>query len=76
MNQHAVGRLPLAGMAGHGITVVEMRMLGRVEFDRAATVHLQPQPPVFVDALDGPRTLGSNSNVPVGRYSELNVVAH
>src|SRR5450631_1205482 len=74
VNQDSVGSLSLAGVAGHGITVVEMRMLGRVDFNGAATVHLQAQPPVPVDALDGPQLAVRNSEV-VGRRSELNAVA-
>src|ERR1019366_10750634 len=41
VNQDTVGSLSLAGVAGHGIAVVEMRMLARIEFDRAATVPVQ-----------------------------------
>jgi hypothetical protein len=46
VNEDTVGSLSLAGVAGHGIAMIEMRMLARVEFDHAATVHLQAQPPV------------------------------
>jgi hypothetical protein len=53
VNQDTVGSLSLAGVASHGITVVEMLRLGRVEFNGAPAVHLQAQPPVFVNALDG-----------------------
>ena len=75
VNQDTVGSLSLAGVAGHGITVVEMRMLGRIEFNGAATVHPEAQPPVSVDALDGPQLAVRNSEV-VGRRSELNAVAY
>ena len=75
VNQDTVGSLSLAGVAGHGITVVEMRMLGRIEFNRAATVHPQAQPPVFVDALDGPQLAVRNFEL-VGRRGELDAVAH
>jgi len=34
---------------------VEMRMLHRIEFDLAASVHLQTHPPILADALDGHR---------------------
>jgi hypothetical protein len=50
MNQDTVGSLSLTGVAGHGIAMVKMRMLAWVEFYRAATVHLQVQPPIFLDA--------------------------
>ena len=53
MNQHTVGGLSLAGITRHSIAVIEMRMLARIEFDRAASIHLKTQPPVVVlaDAL-------------------------
>jgi len=50
-------------------------MLVRIEFNHTPTVDLQPQPPVSVDALDGPQLAVSNSEV-VGRRCELNAVAH
>src|SRR5208282_458486 len=75
VNQDTVGSLSLAGVAGHGIPMIEMRMLVRVELDRTTTVHLQAQVPVFVDALDGPQLAVRNSEV-VGRRGELNAVAY
>lgn len=54
MDQHPLGGLPLAGVAGHGITVVEMRMLLRIEVDTAsALIHLQLNAPIVRNALDG-----------------------
>ena len=53
VNQDTISSLSLAGVAGHGIAAVEMRMLGRVEFNCAATVHPQVQAPDFVVAFDG-----------------------
>ena len=41
VNQDTVGSLSLAGITGHCITMVEMQMLARIEFDRAATVNFQ-----------------------------------
>jgi hypothetical protein len=38
MNQDAVGSLSLAGVAGHGIAMVEMQMRARIEGDRAVYV--------------------------------------
>jgi hypothetical protein len=55
VNEDTVGSLSLAGVAGHGITVVEMRMLARIEFNHTPTFDLQAQPLVSVDALDGPQ---------------------
>src|SRR5450755_1865300 len=75
MNQDTVGSLSLAGVAGHGIAMVEMRMLGRVEFNVAATVHPQAQTPVFVDAFDGAHLAVRNSEV-IGRRRELDAVSH
>src|SRR5208282_3475920 len=43
VNEDAVGSLSLAGVAGHGITMVEMRMFVGIEFDRAPTVQFQAQ---------------------------------
>src|ERR1035437_1591963 len=75
VNQDAVGSLSLAGVAGHGIAMVEMRMFVRIEFDCAATVHFQAQPPVFVDALDGSQLAVRNFQF-AGRRGELDAVAH
>ena len=36
VNEHAVGGLSLAAMAGDGVTVIEMRILSDVECDCAA----------------------------------------
>src|ERR1019366_4080232 len=73
VNQDTVGSLPLAGVAGHGIAMIEMQMLAGVEFDRAATVHLQAQPPVPSDALDGPQLAVRNFQF-VGRCCGLDSV--
>src|SRR5260370_30250729 len=74
VNEDTVGSLSLAGVAGHGITVVEMRMLVRIKLDRTTTVHLQAQPPVSVDALDGPQLSVGNFWL-VGGRGELDAVA-
>src|SRR5450631_1709645 len=42
VNQDTVGSLSLAGVAGHGIPMIEMRMLVRIEFNHTPTVDLQP----------------------------------
>src|SRR5580704_15289344 len=75
VNQDTVGSLSLAGVAGHCISMVEMRMLGRVEFKGAATVHPEAQTPVFIDAFDGTQLAVRNSEV-IGRRGKLNAVAH
>src|SRR5271165_896199 len=75
VNQDTVGSLSLAGVAGHRIPMIEMRMLVRIEFNHTPTVDLQAHPPVFLDALDCPQLAVRNSEV-VGRRSELNAVAY
>jgi hypothetical protein len=35
VNQNTVGGLSLAGVAGYGIAMIEMRIFTRVEFDRS-----------------------------------------
>src|SRR5665213_2116625 len=52
VNQHPVGSLPLAGVAGHGVAVVKMRMLNRVKLHLTASVHLHGHAPLG-DALHG-----------------------
>jgi hypothetical protein len=39
-------------MAGDGIAIIEMHVPRRIEVDCAASVQLQIQPPVFIDAPD------------------------
>ena len=64
MNEHPVGSLSLAGVAGHGITVVEMWMLLRIEADAAAAlIHLQLNAPIVRDALDGSKLTVRNLQV-------------
>jgi len=75
VNQDTVGSLTLAGVAGHGIAVVEMRELARIEFDRAATVHFHSQPPIFLYALDGAQLAVRNFQF-VGRRGDMEAVAH
>jgi hypothetical protein len=77
VNQDTVGSLSLAGVAGHCITMVEMRMLAGIEFDRAATVHFQTQAPVFADVLDAVmRTMGHKDVKTAMQYQhpELEIV--
>jgi hypothetical protein len=52
VDQHAVRRLPLAGMTRNRIAIIEMRMACRIELHRAASIHLQTQPPIPADTLD------------------------
>ena len=51
VDQHAVRRLPLAGMTRHRIPMIEMRMQTRIELQLVASVHLQTQPSVLADTL-------------------------
>jgi hypothetical protein len=52
-----------------------MQMLARVEFNGAATVDLQVQPPIFLDVLDGSQLAVRNFQF-VGWRGELDAVAH
>jgi hypothetical protein len=45
VNQHALGGLPLAGIARHRIAVIEMGMLARIELHVAASVHSYAEGP-------------------------------
>src|SRR5208282_1543838 len=49
VDQHAVRRLPLAGMTRDRIAMIKMRMQTRIELQLAASVHLQTEPPVLAD---------------------------
>src|SRR5208283_3318520 len=51
VDKDTVGSLSLTGVAGHGIAMIEMRMQAGIESERAATVHLQAEPPVFLDVV-------------------------
>lgn len=57
-----------------GVAVVEMRLAARVEFDRAATVHLEPQAPIFTDTLNRSQFAVRHFEMVRGR-SELDAVA-
>ncbi len=50
VDQHPVGGLALAGVAGDGVSVVEVGMGGGVELDPATGVHPEAQPPVALSA--------------------------
>ena len=54
VDEYAVGSLALAGMTRDGIAVVQMRMPGRIDLDRAAVVHLEHHP-ALADSLHGPK---------------------
>jgi hypothetical protein len=51
MNQYALGGLSLAGMARHGIAMIEMGMFTRIELHVAASVHLQAHLSVLADGF-------------------------
>jgi hypothetical protein len=53
VDQHPVGGLALAAVARHRITVIEMRMLPRVELDLSPRVRAEFQIAVALDPLDG-----------------------
>src|SRR5260370_7760864 len=52
MDQHPIRSLSLAGMAGHGIAIVKMRMLVWIHFNRAPKTHLPLQSSHSVNGLD------------------------
>ena len=54
VDQHALCGLPLAGMTRYRITVIEMRVLARVELYVAASVHLQAHLPILADGFHRP----------------------
>ena len=59
MHQNTLGGLSLAGMAGHGIAMIEMRMLIRINFYLTAIIHLQANALLISDAADCPQlTIG------------------
>ena len=53
MDQHPVGGLPLAGMTRDRVTMIEVRILHRIDLGLTASVHLQTHPPILADAFDG-----------------------
>src|ERR1039458_1322888 len=75
VNQHTVGGLPLAGMTRHGVAVVKVRILLRIDLDFAASIHLQTHSPILADALDGPLLAVGQLQVARGR-GELHPVSH
>jgi len=78
MYKHPVGGLLLAGVAGHGIAVVKMRMLLRIEADAAAAlIHLQLNPHIVRDALDSSQLRVRNLKVVrLRRGGELKPVSY
>jgi hypothetical protein len=51
-DKHTIGSLPLAGVAGHGIAMIKMRMLLWIMADATtAAIHLHLNTPIVGDAL-------------------------
>ena len=67
VDQHPVGGLSLAGMTRDRVAMIEVRMLRRIEFDLAASVHLQTHPPILADAFDGSQLAVGQLQVGRGR---------
>jgi hypothetical protein len=67
VDQHTVGDLSLAGMTCDRVAVVKVRILHQIEFDLAASVHLQTHPPILADALHGPEFTVGQLQVGRGR---------
>ncbi|MGA3371025.1 MAG: hypothetical protein ABSC48_04610 [Terracidiphilus sp.] len=49
------------------VAVVKVRILHQIEFDLAASVHLQTHPPILADALHGPEFTVGQLQVGRGR---------
>jgi hypothetical protein len=75
VDEHVVGGLPLAGVAGYGIAMVKVRMFSWVDAHTPATVHLQTHTAIVGDALDGSQLTIRNLQVS-RRRGELDAVAH
>ena len=67
VDQHPVGGLPLAGMTRDRVTMIEVRMLRRIEFDLAASVHLQTHSLLLADAFDDSQFVVGQLQVGRGR---------
>jgi hypothetical protein len=52
LDEHAVGSLPLAAVACYSITMIQMRILPKVERDRTTRVQTDSEVANFVDFLD------------------------
>ena len=74
MNQNSVCGLPLAAMAGDGVSVVKMRMLADIESNLAAGVHSDFEIAGVVDLFDSAEFSVSNLQF-LRRGRELNAVA-
>ena len=75
VDQHAVGGLPLAGMARHRIAMIEMRMLrGSSSISRPPSIFILIRPS-WPMSLDGPQLAVRHLQFVRGR-GELHAVAH
>ncbi len=75
MHEHAIRRLTLTAVAGHGIAVVEMGMLVDLERDGSPGIEAHAHIAAGVDPLDGPQLAIRDTLLPV-RRGELHAVAH
>jgi hypothetical protein len=62
-------------VTGHGVAVVEVTMLARVEFDLAVVVEACREPIIGMNRLDGREVAIGNAKRFVGR-GELDAVAY
>jgi len=71
----ATSGLPLAVVARDHATVIEMRMLLRIELHHTAAIQLETQPPSLADSLDGRQFAVGQLQVR-HRRGELHAVSH
>ena len=75
MNQYAIRGLCLAGVAGHGVAIVEVWVFIGIDLERPARIHVQTHPSCVVNASDYSQFAICNFQV-VNRGSELNTVTY
>ena len=75
IDQHTLRRLALAGIAGDGISMVEMRMMLRIEFDFALIVQPQPHRSIPPDALHSSQVTIGDLQFLAGR-GELDAISY
>src|ERR1039457_6820169 len=60
VHEHALGGLPLTGITRHGIAVVNMRMLLRIDGDITPAVQFEAHPSISAESLHGSKfTIGN-----------------
>src|ERR1019366_8201577 len=75
VHEHTLGGLSLAGVARHGVAVVNVRMLLRVDGDITPAVQFKTHPSISAEFLHGSKFTIGNLQLIVWR-GELNTVAN